>query len=28
VVEASGTHHELMRAHPAYRAVVVRGEED
>ncbi|MEO7059422.1 MAG: ABC transporter ATP-binding protein [Lapillicoccus sp.] len=25
---ASGTHRELMRDHPAYRAVVVRGEED
>jgi len=28
VVRASGTHHELIRSHPAYRAVVVRGEED
>ncbi len=28
VVEARGTHHELMQHHPAYRAVVVRGEED
>ncbi|MGI8716917.1 MAG: ABC transporter transmembrane domain-containing protein [Lapillicoccus sp.] len=28
VLEATGTHHELMRSHPAYRAVVVRGEED
>jgi ABC-type multidrug transport system fused ATPase/permease subunit len=28
VVRASGTHHDLMRSHPAYRAVVVRGEED
>ena len=27
VVTASGTHHELMRDHPAYRAVVVRGED-
>jgi ABC-type multidrug transport system fused ATPase/permease subunit len=27
VVTASGTHHELMRTNPAYRAVVVRGED-
>ena len=28
VLAASGTHHALMRDHPAYRDVVVRGEED
>jgi len=28
VVQARGRHHELIRSHPAYRAVVVRGEED
>ncbi len=28
VLAASGTHHELMHDHPAYRDVVVRGEED
>ena len=28
VVTAQGTHHELLHTHPAYRAVVVRGEED
>ncbi len=28
VLAASGTHYELMHAHPAYRDVVVRGEED
>ena len=28
VLEVSGTHRALMRDHPAYRAVVVRGEED
>lgn len=28
IAEASGTHHELMQHHPAYRSVVVRGEED
>ncbi len=27
VLAASGTHHELMRAQPDYRAVVVRGED-
>ena len=27
IVTASGTHHELMRTNPAYRAVVVRGED-
>jgi len=27
VVRASGTHHELMRSHSAYRDVVVRGED-
>jgi ABC-type multidrug transport system fused ATPase/permease subunit len=28
IVAASGTHHELLQHHPAYRAVVVRGEEE
>jgi len=28
VVQARGRHHELIRSYPAYRAVVVRGEED
>jgi ABC-type multidrug transport system fused ATPase/permease subunit len=28
IVTASGTHQELMQEHPAYRAVVVRGEEE
>lgn len=28
IVVASGTHHELMQSQSAYRAVVVRGEED
>jgi ABC-type multidrug transport system fused ATPase/permease subunit len=27
IVTAGGTHHELMRANPAYRAVVTRGED-
>jgi ABC-type multidrug transport system fused ATPase/permease subunit len=28
VVTAQGTHHELLHQHAAYRAVVIRGEED
>lgn len=28
IATAHGTHHELMHHHPAYRSVVVRGEED
>jgi ABC-type multidrug transport system fused ATPase/permease subunit len=28
VVTATGTHHELLAGHPAYRSIVTRGEED
>jgi hypothetical protein len=28
VVTATGTHHELLAGHPAYRSIVNRGEED
>jgi hypothetical protein len=27
-VTATGTHHELLAGHPAYRSIVTRGEED
>lgn len=28
VATATGTHHELLDGHPAYRSIVIRGEED
>jgi ABC-type multidrug transport system fused ATPase/permease subunit len=28
VATATGTHHELLAGHPAYRSIVIRGEED